>query len=134
MLQRPPLTMSRLLLLAASLILPALPLQSQTAVPDENGRLIFKANARTVVLDVVVTGRDGKPLEGLRKEDFAVAEDGHPQAITFFKENTGTHPLAASQANLPPLPPNIFTNVPQVPPSDAVTVLLLDGLNTPLSD
>ncbi len=132
--QRPQLTLSRLFLLAAFLILPGLPVRSQTAVPDANGRLVFKANARTVLLDVVVTGRDGKPVQGLHKEDFQVGEDGHPQAITFFEEHSGAHPLTASESSLPPLPPNIFTNIPRVPPSDAVTVLLLDSLNTPLSD
>jgi VWFA-related protein len=134
MLQRPRLTLPRLLLLAPFLALPAAPLHAQTAVPDASGRLVFKANVRTVVLDVVVTSHDGKPVKGLHKEDFQVSEDGPPQAITFFEEHSGAHPLTASEASLPPLPPNIFTNIPRVPPSDAVTVLLLDGLNTPLSD
>ncbi len=134
MLQRPRLTLSRLLLLAPFLALSAPPLRGQTAVPDENGRLVFKANARTVLLDVVVTGHDGKPVQGLHKEDFQVSEDGHPQAITFFEEHTGAHPLTANEASLPPLPPNIFTNIPRVPPSDAVTVLLLDSMNTQLQD
>src|SRR5271170_4251270 len=106
--QRSPLSLSRVLLLG----LLAAPLQSQTAVPDENGRLVFKANVRTVVLDVVITGRDGKPVQGLHKEDFQVSEDGHPQSINFFEEHLGAHPLKADDTNLPPLPPNIFTNVP----------------------
>ena len=62
----------------------ALSLHAQ-AVADENGRLVFRANARTVVVDVVVTGHDGKPVKGLQKSDFQVDEDGHPQAITFFE-------------------------------------------------
>ena len=56
----------------------------QTAVPDADGRLVFKANARIVVLDVVVTGHDGKPVQGLHKEDFSIAEDGKPQQITLL--------------------------------------------------
>ena len=74
------------------------------------------------------------PLRVCHKEDFQVSEDGHPQAINFFEEHSGTHPLMASEANLPPLPPNVFTNIPRVPPSDAVTVLLLDSMNTQLQD
>ena len=74
------------------------------------------------------------PYRGCTKEDFQVAEDGHPQAITFFEEHSGAHPLTASESSLPPLPPNIFTNIPRVPPSDAVTVLLLDSMNTQLAD
>jgi len=131
MLQRTQLSLSRVLLLGGLAALLTAPLQSQTAIPDENGRLVFKANVHTVVLDVVVTGRDGKPVQGLHKEDFQVSEDNHPQAINFFEEHSGAHPLAASEAALPP---NIFTNVPRVPPSDAVTVLLLDSMNTQMQD
>ena len=107
------------------------PLQSQTALPEDNGRRVFKANARIVVLDVVVTGMQGRPVGGLHKQDFLVSEDGHPQTISYFEEHTGAQPL---QANLPDLPPNVFTNVPRVKPSDSVTVLVLDSLNTPLAD
>jgi len=134
MLQRSPLSLSRVLLPGFLAALLTAPLQSQTAVPDENGRLVFKANVRTVVLDVVITGRGGKPVQGLHKEDFQVLEDSHPQSISFFEEHLGAHPLKADETNPPPLPPNVFTNVPRVPPSDAVTVLLLDSMNTQLQD
>ncbi len=107
------------------------PLHSQTALPEDNGHRVFKANARIVVLDVVVTGMKGRPVEGLHKQDFLVSEDGHPQTINYFEEHTGAQPL---QANLPDLPPNVFTNVPRVKPSDSATVLVLDTLNTPLAD
>jgi VWFA-related protein len=73
----------------------------------------------------------GRPVEGLHKQDFLVSEDGHPQTINYFEEHTGAQPL---QANLPDLPPNVFTNVPRVKPSDSATVLVLDTLNTPLAD
>jgi len=93
MLQRPQLPLSRVILLGFFAALLTTPLQSQTAVPDENGRLVFKANVRTVVLDVLVTGHDGKPVQGLHKEDFQVSEDGHSQAINFFEEHSGAQPL-----------------------------------------
>jgi VWFA-related protein len=111
--------------------LAASPLAAQTAVPDEKGHLVFKANARTVVLDVVVTGRDGHPVPGLTKEDFLVSEDGQPQRIASFEEHTTAQ---ASPLDLPDLPPNIFTNIPRVTPTASVTVLLLDSLNTPIQD
>ncbi len=71
-------------------------------------------------------------MEGLQKKDFLVAEDGHPQNITYFEEHTGAK--AADASRLPPLPPNVFSNVPRARPSDAVTVLLLDSMNTQLQD
>jgi VWFA-related protein len=104
-------------------------LASQSVVPDPNERPVFRANARTVVVDVVVVGKDGKSVQGLHKEDFLTAEDGHPQSITYFEEHSVPQ---SSPVNLPALPPNIFTNIPRVTPTDSVTVLLLDSLNTPL--
>jgi VWFA-related protein len=134
MLRRSRFSVVPLPLFGLLLLLPVLPLAAQTAVPDASGRLVFKANVRTVVLDVVVTGHDGKPVQGLHKEDFQVSEDGHAQTINFFEEHSGAHPLSASDSNLPPLPPNVFINIPRVAPSDAVTVLLLDSMNTQLAD
>ncbi len=138
MLQRSCSALRLVLLLGglASLLSP--PLQSQTASqaaqPGPNGGRVFQANARIVVLDVVVTGKNRRPLTGLHKQDFVLSEDGHPQTLTYFEEHTSAQPLPASQATLPELPPNVFTNIPRVKPSDAVMVLVLDSLNTPLDD
>ena len=120
----------------ASLLSPPLQSQttSQTPQPGANGGQVFQANARIVVLDVVVTGKNRRPLTGLHKQDFVLTEDGHPQAITYFEEHTSTQPSPESPANLPDLPPNVFTNIPRVKPSGAVMVLVLDSLNTPLDD
>ena len=118
------------LILGVCFTLAASPLFSQTAVPDEKGHLVFKANARTVIVDVVVTGQDGKPVPGLRKEDFELAEDGQPQRISSFEEHSTSQP----PRDLPDMPPNVFTNIPRVTPTDSVTVLLLDSLNTPIQD
>ncbi len=129
----------RLVLLLGGLAsLLSAPLQSQTASqttpPAANGDHAFQANARIVVLDVVVTDKNRRPLTGLRKQDFVLSEDGHPQTITYFEEHTSAQPLPASQTTLPDLPPNVFTNIPRVNSSDAVMVLVLDSLNTPLDD
>ena len=131
MVQRTCSAVAWMLLLGGLTISLSPPLRSQTAPPNENTGRVFKANARIVVLDVVVTGKNHRPLTGLHQQDFKVAEDGHPQTINFFEEHTGTQPL---QASLPDLPPNMFTNIPRVKPSDSVTVLVLDSLNTPLDD
>jgi VWFA-related protein len=106
-------------------------LDSQTVEPNANGPVVFHANAQTVILDVVVTAQNGRPVEGLHKGDFVLAEDGYPQSITSFEEHTGAQSV---QAAAPELPPNIFTNVPRVKPTDSVTILLLDTLNTPPKD
>ena len=88
----------RLVLLLGGLAsLLSTPLQSQTASqtahPDANGSRVFQANARIVVLDVVVTGKNRRPLTGLHKQDFVLSEDDHPQTITYFEEHTSAQPL-----------------------------------------
>jgi len=44
---------------------------------------IFRSGAQLTVVDVTVTGRDGRPIEGLTASDFTLTEDGDPQTISF---------------------------------------------------
>src|ERR1700739_2760255 len=46
-------------------------------------------HADGIHLDVVVTGRDGKPVQGLPQADFTVLDNGVPQKIASFKPMTG---------------------------------------------
>ena len=111
---------------------PAPPLQPRTSAV-----LTLKANARAVLLDVVVTDSKGHPVHGLTIQNFHLFEDGKPQTITSLDEH---HPLSAAelagQPRPPALGPNTWTNAPtgsaQLPRS-ATTVFLLDALDTPLS-
>lgn len=91
----------------------------------------LKTTARDVVVDVVVTQGAGDPVLKLQKGDFQIFEDGKPQNIDFFEEHTAKTLPAGALADLPKMPPNVYTNVPRAPESDAVNVLLLDSLNTP---
>ncbi len=127
MLQRSCSALALVLLLGGAAML----LRGQTAQPDNSAGRVFKTSARIVVIDVVVTGKNHRPLTGLHQQDFQVAEDGHPQSIHYFEEHSGAQPV---QASVPDLPPNVFTNIPRVKPGDSVTVLVLDSLNTPLDD
>ena len=92
----------------------------------------LRANSSLVLVDVVVTVHD-KPVHGLELGRFHVFEDGNEQTISSFDEH---EPASAPPAFLAPaaLPPNTYTNLPAYPESNAVNVLLLDALNTPLGD
>lgn len=92
----------------------------------------FQSKVREVLLDVVVTDRNDKPVSDLSKNDFQVFEEGKPQTIDSFEEHKGA-PRAPSQAHNV-LPPNFYSNQPQAKQQDAVNVLVLDALNTPLGD
>ncbi len=95
---------------------------------------VFKANARIVALDVVVSGKNHRPLAGLRQQDFMLLEDGHPQTISTFEEHSANTPASAAPVNPANPSPDVYTNAPSLAPADSVTVLVLDSLNTPLED
>lgn len=121
--------------ISLAMLLPAsalLQLQGQTPTPQTpTPAPAIRSEVRIVLVDVVVTEANGKSVGGLHKEDFLVAEDGHPQTVSFFEE----HKSAASKpVSLPPMPPDVFTNYPLIPTTDSVNVLLLDSLNTQAID
>ncbi|HEX4007295.1 MAG TPA: VWA domain-containing protein [Acidobacteriaceae bacterium] len=92
---------------------------------------VFRTNANLVLVDVVVRNKQ-QPVLGLTQSDFQIKEDGKQQAITIFEEHRATD--APEVAKTPQLPPHMFSNAPQYAVTSAANVLLLDGLNTPLSD
>lgn len=84
-----------------------------------------------VIEDVVVLDNKEQPVHGLHASDFDVTENGTRVELTSFEEHV---PLAegTDPAKAPPLGANIFSNIPDVPQSSSLNVLLLDALNTPL--
>jgi VWFA-related protein len=117
-------------LVAATGVLTWADAKAQVSTPEGQGAPI-KSDVRLVLLDVVVSGGNGRPVGGLRKDDFHVAEDGHPQTLSSFEEHRGAPPITIS---LPPMPPNVFTNYPTIKKTDSVNVFLLDSLNTQSPD
>ncbi|HVZ83881.1 MAG TPA: VWA domain-containing protein [Terracidiphilus sp.] len=112
------------------LALGAASLFAQQPVSSGNAQLpVYQANARDVVVDVVVTDSHGEPVTGLHKQDFTLTEDGKPQALDYFEEHTSMALPAGATPALPAMPPGVYTNVPPAPENDAVNVLLLDTLN-----
>jgi VWFA-related protein len=101
---------------------------------NEESTAVIRAITRRVVVDVVVTGPDGKPVPGLTEQDFQVFESGKPQSVRAFE----VHSPALDRSPLPPapsqLPSDTFVNLEQTPASGPPVVLLLDYLNTPVTD
>ncbi len=56
----------------------------QSQVQASTGVATFTATAQLVLEQVNVKDKDGKAIEGLKKEDFTVTEDNKPQVIKFF--------------------------------------------------
>lgn len=86
---------SQPILLGVLLLASSLPLPAQE--PEESfGEAI---EVSVVNLDVFVTDKKGKPVTGLKKEDFEVLEDGRPVAVTnFYAENGREGPQGAPAA------------------------------------
>lgn len=61
---------------------PPVPIHAQDAT--------FRATADLVRVTVTVTDRTGDSVAGLRKEDFAIEEDGRPQDIALFQRDEDT--------------------------------------------
>ncbi|HPT25789.1 MAG TPA: VWA domain-containing protein [Bryobacteraceae bacterium] len=61
--------------------------------PDEVP--VFRAESNLVILNVFARGKDGKPVENLTANDFAVVEDGKPQKISVFEFQRLNAPPAA---------------------------------------
>ncbi len=96
--------------------------------------MTIRAVTRRVVVDVVVRGPDGKPVTGLAEEDFKVFENRTQQPVRSFE----VHSPENDRNPLPPgpsqLPADTFMNLEPTPASGPPVVLLLDDLNTPVTD
>jgi VWFA-related protein len=61
-----------------------LPAQVQSQVQPASTSATFTTSTQLIVEEVSVKDKKGKTIEGLKKEDFLVTEDGKPQTIKFF--------------------------------------------------
>ncbi len=86
-------------LLAASCLVPlllwaqqskptAVPAPRESQAPPRNNQVnqasILRAQSNVVRIDIEVTGRDGKPIKGLRADQFVITDDGKDQKISSF--------------------------------------------------
>jgi VWFA-related protein len=95
----------------------------------------FRTNANLVILDVVVrdkTRGGGQPVAGLKQSEFHVLENGKEQKVSVFEEHKSTEAVRASAP--PSLPPHVYSDAPRYTITSAANVLLLDSMNTTLSD
>lgn len=98
----------------------------QNSQPASQPSTVLKSVTRLVIVDVVATDSKGEPVTDLSANDFRVLENGKTQEIRIFNFQ---HPAQAVQS-LPPLPPNVFTNVPRYQHNTSSNVIIMDGLNS----
>src|SRR5512138_1283657 len=68
----------------------------------------IRVNTHLVLVDVVVTDKNGNRVQGLKAEDFIIQEKGKNQKISVFT-SAAENKLAAG----PQLPPGIYSNKPE---------------------
>ncbi|HLW52374.1 MAG TPA: VWA domain-containing protein [Candidatus Angelobacter sp.] len=90
---------------------------------------LVRSTTNLVVVDVIVS-HNGRFVKGLPKEAFRVVEDSQEQEVKSFEEHGPDNAGSGAKSELPP---NTYSNVPESP-ANAINVLLLDSINTPISD
>lgn len=96
--------------------------------------LAFRALVNRVIVDIVVTDKNGQRIRGLTRRDFSVTENNVPQRIVAFDVHDFDSVSESLPPNLPPLPVNTFLNLPAVPERGPLYVLLLDLVNNEIPD
>lgn len=124
--------MRRATWLVLFVLLPVVPAaaRKQSARPKQAPGVV-RVTTHLVQVNVIVKDHHGQPVPRLTRDDFTITDDGKPQEISAFLVEQSQKPAA-----IPPVPPDFFTNIPerQAGGSPAVTVILLDGLNTRWED
>jgi VWFA-related protein len=87
--------------------------------------------SRLVNVSVVIRDKHGHPITDLSRKDFTIYDGGRKQTIAFFRL-----PGVGPAASLPSAAqPDVYSNAGQAAVrSRGLTIILLDGLNTPFLD
>jgi VWFA-related protein len=102
------------------------PAQASPAPPG-NGNFTIQTTVRLVVLDLVVTDKQGNVIKDLKQNEIHVQEAGEPQTIQNF-EAPGTHtpdPQASIEST---------ADLDRLAPRAPVNIILLDEFNTRFED
>jgi VWFA-related protein len=95
------------------------PAQNAANGPETN--LKFATTTQLVVEDVLIKGKDGKPILGLKPTDFTITEDGKPQKISVFEFQTLEGELADAASG--PVKPSVQAAAPKPPEKSGVKPL-----------
>jgi VWFA-related protein len=102
---------------------------SQDQGGQDDRQRVFRTDVDLVEVDVVVRGRDGKPVHGLRPEDFTLLDRGRPVSVTAFQEIARASEDLGEPSSFPPtLRHDVVTNT--APAASRLVALVLDDLHT----
>jgi VWFA-related protein len=124
--------------LFCAVILAASPALPQSA-SQKSQATTLRVQVPLVLEDVVVLDSRNQPVHNLKASDFTVTDDGKPVRLQSLDAHAAPTPaqqaaLLASMSKAPNLGVNVFTNYTRTPPDSSLNVLLLDAVNTPITD
>lgn len=107
---------------------------SQQTTADSQSATVT-ANTELVLVPAQVKGHDGKPLPGLKQQDFILRSDGKPQPIRVFEESLRADAKPTTQtATAHPASPNRISNVPEGGMPEQILIIAIDLVNTEFLD
>jgi VWFA-related protein len=93
---------------------------------------VFRTSSDIVLVPATVMDRHGRPVSGLKREQFELRVDGKPVQITALDEISGQSTPVETPRQLES---NVLTNIPpDVPVARSWVILLVDLINTSLED
>jgi VWFA-related protein len=96
---------------------------------ENKSEVTFTSRAELVLVPVLVTDKQGNHINGLKKEDFTVLENGSEQKVVTFDEITSDTQRVSRARN-----PNLYSNlVVGSPSASRITLIVLDLINTPFT-
>jgi VWFA-related protein len=97
---------------------------------ENNAEIKFTSRSELVLIPALVTDKSGNHITGLKKEDFAVFENGSERPISIFEEIASDPHRLTRPSNA-----NQFSNsVSDGGSNRRVTLIVLDLINTPFTD
>jgi VWFA-related protein len=100
------------------------PASSQSS--KQNPASVLRTSSDLVRIDVEVTDKSGKPIKGLRADQFVVTDNGKPQAISTFSYADIESIEAAGTEDAKPIVVPVDNEGPNAPSSDAISDQLRD--------
>jgi VWFA-related protein len=98
---------------------------------DQKPKPVFSVTTRLVQASVIVQDKNGRPVTGLKKDDFVLRVGRKEREISVFSEET-----TAARPPAEMLPPGVYSNElarqPGIP--NSLTAVLFDTLNTKWAD
>jgi VWFA-related protein len=105
--------------------MPAAPPASPQS-PKQNPASVLRTSSDLVRIDVEVTDKSGKPIKGLRADQFAVTDNGKPQAISTFSYADIESIEAAGTEDAKPIVVPVDNAGPNAPSEEAISDQLRD--------